>query len=88
MKAPIATRHGELHGVLTVGCGRWAPLIEAKTVSNAGSAVTTKMHYQTQPKGGQCCAACVYAMAAMKTCQRLEGAISLQGWCHLWAAKA
>jgi hypothetical protein len=43
--------------------------------------------YQGQPKGERKCADCKYFVADQGACQRVEGKISANGWCMLWAAK-
>jgi hypothetical protein len=42
------------------------------------------VQYQTQPKGEQKCANCRYFIAPT-ACQLVEGEISPEGWCLLWA---
>lgn len=43
--------------------------------------------YQTQPKDGQKCSDCVNFIAESNTCKLVEGQISPDGWCILWAKK-
>lgn len=45
------------------------------------------VQYQTQPKGEQKCATCVNFIAASNTCKLVDGQISPDGWCTLWAKK-
>lgn len=45
------------------------------------------VQYQTQPKGEQKCANCVNFIAESNTCKVVEGQISPEGWCTLWAKK-
>ena len=42
--------------------------------------------YQEAPKGDQNCANCVL-FEAPSACKNVDGAISPQGWCNIWAAK-
>ena len=42
--------------------------------------------YQDSPKGDQRCDNCVFFQPP-KSCQVVEGNISPQGWCNLWAKK-
>jgi hypothetical protein len=44
--------------------------------------------YQTQPKGEQKCANCMHFIAESNTCKLVEGNISPEGWCILWAKAA
>ena len=45
------------------------------------------MQYQTQPKGEQKCSGCMHFIAESNTCKLVEGQISPDGWCTLWAQK-
>jgi hypothetical protein len=44
--------------------------------------------YQDQPMGTQTCSNCMNFNSAQKTCQRVEGEVSPDGWCILWGANA
>jgi hypothetical protein len=44
--------------------------------------------YQGQPMGTQACSNCMNFNSAQKTCQRVEGEVSPDGWCTLWGANA
>ncbi len=44
--------------------------------------------YQDRPKGSESCANCMHFLPESNTCQLVEGKISPQGWCSIWAAKA
>lgn len=46
------------------------------------------VQYQTQPKGDQKCDGCLHFIAGSNTCTLVEGQISPDGWCILWAKKA
>jgi len=43
------------------------------------------VQYQTQPKGEQKCSGCLHFVAESNTCKLVEGQISPDGWCTLWA---
>jgi hypothetical protein len=45
------------------------------------------VQYQTQPKDGKKCADCMHFIAESNTCKLVEGDISPDGWCTLWAKK-
>lgn len=45
------------------------------------------VQYQTQPKGDQQCSGCTHFIAESNTCKLVEGQISPDGWCTLWAQK-
>lgn len=43
--------------------------------------------YQDQPKGDQSCDKCMHFISGSGTCKVVEGQVSPQGWCKLWAKK-
>ena len=63
--------------------------------TSAGSAATTtakkvsqaSVQYQDQPKGEQKCDTCMHFIAESNTCKLVDGQISPDGWCILWAKK-
>ena len=55
--------------------------------TNAPKVPQASVQYQTQPKGEQKCATCVNFIAESNTCKVVEGQISPEGWCTLWAKK-
>lgn len=59
-----------------------APAPAAAKVSKAS------VQYQSEPKDGQKCADCLHFVAESNTCKLVEGDISPNGWCQLWAKKA
>jgi len=54
----------------------------------AGKVSQASVQYQTQPKGEQKCGGCLHFIAESNTCKLVEGQISPDGWCTLWAQKA
>lgn len=74
--------------------GSPAPAATPAAGADTGSAPASqkmaqaKVQYQTQPKGEQKCAACQHFIAESNTCKLVEGQISPDGWCVLWAKKA
>lgn len=44
--------------------------------------------YQNQPKGDQQCSNCTHFIAGSSTCKVVEGKISPDAWCMLWAKQA
>ena len=71
-----------------------APASSAATSANSAVPAATKklpqanVQYQTQPKGEQKCGRCVNFIAESNTCKLVDGQISPEGWCSLWAKKA
>jgi hypothetical protein len=54
----------------------------------SGKVSQASVQYQAQPKGEQKCGACQHFSAGSNTCELVEGQISPEGWCKLWAKKA
>ena len=46
------------------------------------------VQYQTKPKGEQKCGSCLNFIAESNTCKLVDGQVSPEGWCTLWAKKA
>jgi hypothetical protein len=55
--------------------------------SPSGLMTKAEVRYQDQPKGEQRCDQCVNFIPTSNSCQLVEGEISPQGWCSLWARK-
>lgn len=45
-----------------------------------------QVQYQNEPSGDQRCETCRHFISAKNECQLVEGEISPQGWCTIWAA--
>ena len=58
------------------------------TAPAAAKVSQASVQYQTQPKGEQKCSGCLHFIAESNTCKLVEGQISPDGWCTLWAQKA
>jgi len=62
--------------------------------ANAATAAATKkltqssVQYQSKPKDEKKCSSCMNFIAESKTCTLVDGSISPDGWCILWAKKA
>jgi hypothetical protein len=52
-----------------------------------GKMTQASVKYQAQPKDGQQCAGCMHFIAGTNTCELVDGQISAEGWCSLWAKK-
>ena len=78
------------------GTNSSSPAPASPPATSAGSAapVATKkvspasVQYQAQPKGEQKCGNCVNFIAESNTCKLVDGQVSPEGWCSLWAKKA
>ncbi len=66
------------------------PATSATPAAPAGATKVPQatVQYQPQPKGDQKCSGCVHFIAESNTCKLVDGQISPQGWCSLWAKKA
>jgi hypothetical protein len=64
-----------------------APGADAAAPAAAAKVSQASVQYQTQPKGEQKCSGCIHFIAESNTCKLVEGQISPDGWCTLWAQK-
>jgi hypothetical protein len=53
--------------------------------ATSGKASQASVEYQAQPKGEQKCAGCMHYEAGSGTCKVVDGQVSPEGWCTLWA---
>lgn len=44
--------------------------------------------YQDSPNAGEKCGDCLHFIAESNTCKVVEGQVSPEGWCMLWAKRA
>jgi hypothetical protein len=67
-----------------------SPTPSADTAAPAETAKVSQasVQYQSQPKGEQKCDGCLHFIAESNTCKLVEGQISPDGWCALWAQNA
>jgi hypothetical protein len=66
-----------------------APEASAESVAPAAAKVPqASVQYQAEPKGDQQCSGCIHFIAESNTCKLVEGQISPNGWCTLWAKEA
>jgi hypothetical protein len=93
----ILSRRAVLRGALITGCCLFVPVTllgacSKETESGAptlpGKLSKDEVKYQDQPKGTQTCSNCMNFNSAKKTCNRVEGPVSPEGWCVLWARNA
>jgi len=68
--------------------GSPAASADAAAPAAPGKVAQASVQYQAQPKGEQKCSNCVNFIAESNTCKLVEGQISPDGWCSLWAQKA
>ena len=93
----LLSRRAALRSVLVAGCCLFVPvaLLGACSKGTESGAPTLpeklskdEVKYQDQPKGTQKCSSCMNFNSAKKTCNRVEGFVSPEGWCVLWARNA
>ena len=53
--------------------------------STSGLMTKQQAQYQDQPKGDQQCSNCMHFVAESNTCKVVEGPVSPEGWCIVWA---
>lgn len=56
--------------------------------ATSGKVSQASVQYQAQPKGEQKCAGCMHFEAGSGTCKLVDGQVSPEGWCTLWAKNA
>lgn len=61
---------------------------DSATPATPGKVSQANVHYQAQPKGEQKCGGCLHFEAGSGTCKLVEGQVSPEGWCDLWAKNA
>ncbi len=79
-------RRNVLRGLLAAGCALWL----ARSVGAESTTVKTsktQAKYQDHPKGEQQCSTCMNFIPETSTCKIVEGQVSADGWCMLWAKK-
>jgi hypothetical protein len=62
-----------------------APTPDAAAPATTAKVSQASVQYQTQPKDEQKCGVCQHFIAESNTCKLVEGPISPEGWCTLWA---
>lgn len=95
------SRRAIFRTALATGCVLWAPITFAADGTTKGTkpapgdssspvkkVAQSSVQYQPKPKDGQKCALCTHFMAESNACKLVEGKISPEGWCTLWAKKA
>jgi hypothetical protein len=99
MKEQVFSRRIMLRAILAAGYGLWIPFTLSadygKKETGAANPPTTptkvpqaSVQYQATPKGEQKCANCMHFMKETNTCKLVDGSVSPEGWCILWAKLA
>jgi hypothetical protein len=71
----------------SAGSAMPAPSPEAAAPAASPKVSQASVQYQTGPKGDQQCSGCMHFIPESNTCKLVEGQISPNGWCVLWAKK-
>lgn len=96
VREEIPARRVVLCRAFAVGCSLFVPgALFSTPAAGANTPASTaikkvpqaSVQYQTKPKGEQKCSGCVNFIAESNTCKLVEGKISPDGWCALWAKK-
>jgi hypothetical protein len=87
-QGPAVDRRAVVRGGLAATAAA-AFAIAAGGPAEAQTAKITKAaaQYQTSPNGEQRCGTCTHYRFPF-ACERVEGAVSLRGWCRLYAPRA
>lgn len=65
-----------------------APPSPSAAAGAGRKAAQAGVQYQLQPKGEQKCSNCRHFIAASNTCALVDGQISPEAWCVIWAKLA
>jgi len=57
-------------------------------LGGSGKVSQAEMQYQNTPKADKKCSKCMYFIADSNSCKLVEGHVSPEGWCKLFAVKA
>lgn len=63
------------------------PSADAAAPAAAKKVTQASVQYQGQPKGELKCGACTNFIAGSNSCKLVDGQISAEGWCVLWAKR-
>ena len=63
------------------------PSADAAAPAETAKVSQASVQYQSQPKGEQKCDGCLHFIAETNSCKLVEGQISPDGWCTLWAQR-
>jgi hypothetical protein len=77
------SRRNVLRGLLAAGCVVCLPRLSWAQNNKLSK---TQAQYRDQPKDDQKCGNCIHFIAP-DACHLVEGKISPEGWCMLWAKK-
>jgi hypothetical protein len=93
----LLSRRTVLRNALIAGCCLFVPVTllgacskgaESDTPTLPGKLSKSEVKYQNQPNGTQQCSNCMNFNSVKQTCNRVEGPVSPEGWCVLWARNA
>jgi hypothetical protein len=93
----LLSRRNVLRNALIAGCCLFVPVTllgacskgtESEAPTLPGKLSKDEVKYQNQPSGTQKCSNCMNFNSAKQTCNRVEGQVSAEGWCMLWARNA
>ncbi len=62
-----------------------SPASSGSETATPGKVTQASVQYQSQPKGEQKCGVCMHFEAGSNSCKLVDGQISPDGWCSLWA---
>jgi hypothetical protein len=80
-----------LRDFVAFGCGLClSAVVPFPAMAQAAPKKTSQAaaQYQAKPKGDRSCGNCTNFIAESKTCKVVDGSVSQDGWCNLWAKKS
>lgn len=93
----LQSRRSVLRGIVAATCALLVPVtFMSSTQVLAATEPATKskkvskasVNYQAKPNGEKKCSGCANFIVSSNTCKRVQGKVSPEGWCGLWAPKA
>lgn len=93
----LQSRRSVLRGIVATTCALFVPVtFISSTQALAATEPATKtkkvskasVSYQAKPNGEKKCSGCVNFITSSNTCKRVQGKVSPEGWCGMWAPKS
>ena len=86
MDKPDFRRRALLMGIIAAACVSRVTRLWAAPAATLAS--KEQAQYQDAPNGDQQCSNCTHFIVESNTCRRVEGMVSPDGYCILWAGSA
>lgn len=93
----IQSRRSVLRGMVAATCALFVPvtfisstqaLAATEPAKKSKKVSKASVNYQAKSNDEKKCSGCANFIASSNTCKRVQGKVSPEGWCGLWAPKA